>query len=132
MTAKLLEGAPVAEAVLDDVAERVKALAKADKRVGLGTILVGDDAASAGYIRKKHETGELLGIGSYHIDVPASAGQAALLDAVDRFNADPAVDGYLIQHPVPQGFDFGEALERLDPVKDADGLHPVNLGKLVL
>jgi methylenetetrahydrofolate dehydrogenase (NADP+)/methenyltetrahydrofolate cyclohydrolase len=132
MTAKLLAGAPVAEAVLDDVAQRVDALAKLDKRVGLGTIVVGDDAASLGYVRKKHETSELLGIGSYHIDVPASAGQAGLLDAVDRFNADPAVDGYLIQHPVPEGFHFAEALERIDPAKDADGLHPVNLGKLVL
>jgi methylenetetrahydrofolate dehydrogenase (NADP+)/methenyltetrahydrofolate cyclohydrolase len=132
MTAKLLEGAPVAEAVLDDVAQRVRALAKLDKRVGLGTIVVGDDAASLGYVRKKHETSELLGIGSYHIDVPASGGQAALLDAVDRFNADPAVDGYLVQHPVPEGFHFAQALERIDPAKDADGLHPVSLGKLVL
>jgi methylenetetrahydrofolate dehydrogenase (NADP+)/methenyltetrahydrofolate cyclohydrolase len=64
--------------------------------------------------------------------VPASGGQAALLEAVDRFNADPAVDGYLIQHPVPKGFDFNAALMRMSPAKDADGLHPVNLGKLVL
>jgi methylenetetrahydrofolate dehydrogenase (NADP+)/methenyltetrahydrofolate cyclohydrolase len=132
MTARLLEGAPVAEAVLDDVAQRVRALAKLDKRVGLGTIVVGDDAASLGYVRKKHETSERLGIGSYHIDVPASEGQGALLEAVDRFNADPAVDGYLIQHPVPEGFHFAEALGRIDPAKDADGLHPVNLGRLVL
>ncbi|MGH9211003.1 MAG: bifunctional 5,10-methylenetetrahydrofolate dehydrogenase/5,10-methenyltetrahydrofolate cyclohydrolase [Acidimicrobiales bacterium] len=132
MTARQLEGAPVAEAVLADAEHRVRKLAMDGRRVGLGTILVGDDAASLGYIRKKHEICERIGIGSYHIDVPASSGQQALLEAVDQFNADPAVDAYLVQHPVPEGFDFGEALARLDPAKDADGLHPVNLGKLVL
>lgn len=132
MTARLLEGAPVAEAVLADVSERVRALGERGKRVGLGTILVGDDPASAGYVRKKHETCARIGIASHHIDIPADAGQQALLDAVDRFNADPGVDGYLIQLPLPPGFDAGEALERVDPAKDADGLHPVNLGKLVL
>ena len=132
MTARLLEGAPVAERVLADVTERVRILAKDGRSVGLGTILVGDDAASAGYVRKKHEACELVGIASHHIDVAASAGQAALLAAVDRFNADPEIDGYLIQYPLPDGFDFGEAVERMDPAKDADGLHPVSLGKLVL
>jgi methylenetetrahydrofolate dehydrogenase (NADP+) / methenyltetrahydrofolate cyclohydrolase len=132
MTARLLEGAPVAEAVLADVAERVRALAQQGRSVGLGTILVGDDPASAGYVRKKHETCARVGIVSHHIDVPASAGQQALLDAVDRFNADPGVHGYLVQLPLPPGFDAGEALERVDPAKDADGLHPLNLGRLVL
>jgi methylenetetrahydrofolate dehydrogenase (NADP+)/methenyltetrahydrofolate cyclohydrolase len=130
--ARFLEGAPVAEAVLGDVADRVLVLGKGDKRVGLGTILVGEDPASAGYIRRKHETCERLGIGSHHIDVPASVGQPALLDAIEQFNADPAVDAYLVQHPVPNGFDFAAALQRIDPAKDADGLHPVNLGRLVL
>jgi methylenetetrahydrofolate dehydrogenase (NADP+)/methenyltetrahydrofolate cyclohydrolase len=132
MTARLLEGAPVAEAVLDDVAQRVRTLTRGGKSVGLGTILVGDDPASANYVRRKHETCGRVGIVSHHIDVPAPAGQQALLDAVDRFNADPAVDAYLIQLPVPHGFDAGEALARMDPAKDADGLHPINLGKLVL
>jgi methylenetetrahydrofolate dehydrogenase (NADP+)/methenyltetrahydrofolate cyclohydrolase len=132
MTARLLEGAPVVESVLADATERVRLLGKEGRTVGLGTILVGDDAASAGYVRKKHEACELVGITSHHIDIPADAGQGALLEAVDRFNADPGVDGYLIQHPVPAGFDFGEALQRMDPAKDADGLHPVSLGKLVL
>lgn len=132
MTAKLLEGAPVAEAVLADATKRVQALAARGVGVGLGTILVGDDPASANYVRKKHEACERVGVASHHIEVPAAAGQAALLDAVDRFNADPAVDAYLIQLPVPPGFDAGEALARMDPAKDADGLHPVNLGKLVL
>jgi methylenetetrahydrofolate dehydrogenase (NADP+)/methenyltetrahydrofolate cyclohydrolase len=132
MTAKLLEGAPVAEAVLADVAKRVEALARRGKGVGLGTILVGDDQASAGYVRKKHETCERVGIASHHIEVAADAGQQALLDAVAAFNADDRVDGYLIQLPVPDGFDAGEALALMGPAKDADGLHPVNLGKLVL
>jgi len=118
--------------VLADVTERVRVLAKEGHSVGLGTILVGDDPASAGYVRKKHEACELVGIGSHHIDVPASGTQADLLAAVDRFNADPDVSGYLIQYPVPDHFDFGEALERMEPAKDADGLHPVSLGKLVL
>jgi methylenetetrahydrofolate dehydrogenase (NADP+) / methenyltetrahydrofolate cyclohydrolase len=132
MTAKLLEGAPVADAVLGDVAKRVEALADRGKGVGLGTILVGDDEASARYVARKHEACERVGIASHHAGIPADAGQQALLEAVDRFNADAGVDGYLIQLPVPDGFDAGEALSRMDPDKDADGLHPVNLGRLVL
>jgi methylenetetrahydrofolate dehydrogenase (NADP+) / methenyltetrahydrofolate cyclohydrolase len=132
VTAKLLEGAPVAEAVLADVAKRVEALAAAGKGVGLGTILVGDDEASARYVARKHEACERVGIASHHAGIPADAGHRALIEAVDRFNADPGVDAYIIQLPVPDGFDAGEALARMDPEKDADGLHPVNLGKLVL
>jgi methylenetetrahydrofolate dehydrogenase (NADP+) / methenyltetrahydrofolate cyclohydrolase len=132
MTAQLLAGAPVAEAVLADVATRVDALRSQGKDVGLGTILVGDDQASAGYVRKKHETCEQVGIASHHIDVPGDGTQADLLAAVERFNADPAVDAYLIQHPVPRQFDFNAALTAMDPAKDGDGLHPVSLGKLVL
>jgi methylenetetrahydrofolate dehydrogenase (NADP+) / methenyltetrahydrofolate cyclohydrolase len=132
MTARLLEGAPVVEAVLSDVAERVQVLSQRGKGVGLGTILVGDDPASARYVSKKHEACGRVGIVSRNVEIPASAGQQALLDAVDRLNADPEVDGYLIQLPLPPGFDAGEALERVDPAKDADGLHPTNLGKLVL
>jgi len=132
MTAQLLAGAPVAEAVLADVTKRVAALAGQGRTVGLGTILVGDDPASAGYVRKKHEACEQVGIRSHHIGVPGDATQADLLAAVDRFNADPAVDGYLIQYPVPPHFDFNAALLAMDPAKDADGLHPASLGKLVL
>jgi methylenetetrahydrofolate dehydrogenase (NADP+)/methenyltetrahydrofolate cyclohydrolase len=132
VTAQLLAGAPVAEAVLDDVAERVAALGAGGRTVGLGTILVGDDAASARYVHKKHETCDQVGIASHHIDVPGDGTQADLLAAVEQFNADPAVDAYLIQHPVPPQFDFNAALEAMDPAKDGDGLHPVSLGKLVL
>jgi methylenetetrahydrofolate dehydrogenase (NADP+)/methenyltetrahydrofolate cyclohydrolase len=132
MLAKLLEGGPVAEAVLRDVKARVEALSRRGKRVGLGTILVGDDPASAGYVRKKHEACAASGIASHHRHVPASASQAEVLAAVDAFNADAAIDGYLIQHPLPAGFDFNQAMLRMDPDKDADGLHPVSLGRLVL
>ena len=132
MTAQLLAGAPVADAVLADVAQRVEGLRARGKGVGLGTILVGADAASAGYVRKKHETCEQVGIASHHIDVPGDGTQADLLAAVERFNADPGVDGFLIQHPVPPQYDFNAALGAMDPDKDADGLHPVSLGKLVL
>ena len=132
MTAQLLAGGPVAEAVLDDVRSRVEALAARGVTPGLGTILVGDDDASAGYVRKKHETCESVGFTSQHISVPADAPPAALDEAVATFNEDPAVDGYIIQHPVPSGFDFNAALFAMDPDKDADGLHPTNLGKLVL
>jgi methylenetetrahydrofolate dehydrogenase (NADP+)/methenyltetrahydrofolate cyclohydrolase len=132
MAAKLLEGAPVADAVLADVKARVAALARKGRKVGLGTILVGDDKASAGYVRKKHEICGGVGMVSHHLDVSADAAQRDLLAAVDRFNADPGVDAFLIQHPVPAGFDFNQAMLRMRPDKDADGLHPVNLGKLVL
>jgi methylenetetrahydrofolate dehydrogenase (NADP+)/methenyltetrahydrofolate cyclohydrolase len=132
MAAQLLAGAPVAEAVLAEVAERVQKLAAAGRTVGLGTILVGDDAPSAGYVRKKHDACVTAGIVSHHIHVPGDASPIALLDAVAHFNADPSIDAYLVQHPVPAGFDFNAALSAMDPAKDADGLHPVNLGRLVL
>lgn len=132
MPAQLLEGKPVAEAVLQNAARRAAKLKSHGVTPGLGTILVGDDGASAGYVRKKHETCEQVGLASFHQEIAADAGQEELLAAVDRFNQDPRVHGFLIQHPVPRGFDFNQALLRMDPAKDADGLHPVNLGKLVL
>ncbi len=132
MSAQLLEGAPVADAVLAEVETRVKEMGEAGVTPGLGTILVGDDGPSAGYVARKHETCERIGLNSFNTEIPADAGQQALLDAVDDFNANPEVDAYLIQHPVPDGFDFNEALARMDPAKDADGLHPTSLGKLVL
>jgi methylenetetrahydrofolate dehydrogenase (NADP+) / methenyltetrahydrofolate cyclohydrolase len=127
-----MPGAPVADAVYAEVAERVAKLAAVGKNVGLGTILVGDDPASAGYIAKKHEMCEKYGLISLHRDIPATAGQSELLDAVAHFNADPAIDAFLVQNPVPDGFDFNQAMAAVDPAKDADGLHPVNLGLLAL
>ncbi|NNE72878.1 MAG: bifunctional 5,10-methylenetetrahydrofolate dehydrogenase/5,10-methenyltetrahydrofolate cyclohydrolase [Acidimicrobiales bacterium] len=132
MTAQFLAGGPVADAVLEDV--RVRALALADRGItpGLGTILVGDDEASAGYVRKKHETCLEVGVKSFHQHLPADATQADLMAAVESFNTNPEVDGFILQLPVPNGLDANEALGAIDPAKDADGLHPTNLGKLVL
>ena len=132
MTAQLLAGAPVADSVLDEVKIRTRALIEKGIKPGLGTILVGEDSASAGYVRKKHETCEAVGLASQHIEIPSDASPNALLDAVDSFNRDPEVHAHIIQHPVADGFDFNTALSLMSPEKDADGLHPVNLGKLVL
>jgi methylenetetrahydrofolate dehydrogenase (NADP+) / methenyltetrahydrofolate cyclohydrolase len=132
MAAIMMPGGPVADAVYADVGQRVQALHAAGTTVGLGTILVGDDPASAGYIAKKHEMCERYGIVSLHQQIPAYATQADLMAAVAQFNADPAVDAFLVQNPVPKGFDFNAAVMAVDPAKDADGLHPVNLGLLAL
>jgi methylenetetrahydrofolate dehydrogenase (NADP+) / methenyltetrahydrofolate cyclohydrolase len=128
----LMPGAPVADAVRADVADRVARLKAAGRRVGLATILVGDDPASAGYVAKKHEACEAVGIDSYDERLPADGSQADLLAVIDRLNADPRVDAYLLQNPVPPGYDFNEAVGAIDPAKDADGLHPTNLGRLAL
>src|SRR5580704_13917800 len=106
MTAILMPGGPVADAVYAEVGARVRALSEAGTTVGLGTILVGDDPASVGYIAKKHEMCQRYGLVSLHQEIPVDATQADLLAAVARFNADPAVDAFLIQNPVPPGFDF--------------------------
>ena len=132
MAAEFLAGGPVAEAVLADVKSRVGVLEESGVTPGLGTILVGDDPASAGYVRKKHEACEEAGLASRNTVVPVDAPSSALDEAVVQFNEDPAVDAFIIQHPVPDGFDFNAALAAMDPAKDADGLHPVNLGRLVL
>jgi methylenetetrahydrofolate dehydrogenase (NADP+)/methenyltetrahydrofolate cyclohydrolase len=122
----------VVEAVTAEIAERVAKLAADGVTVGLGTILVGDNEASARYVRMKQEACARVGMASPHIHVPASGTQSDLMAAVERFNGDPAVHAYLIQYPVPSHFDYNQALETMDPAKDADGLHPVNLGLLAL
>ncbi len=127
-----MSGAPVAETVLADVGARVTALGRAGKVVGLGTILVGDDPASAHYVARKHEMCQRFGMASVDIRIPAAAGQEELLSAIGQLNADPAVDGFLVQNPVPPGYDYAEALALVSPAKDVDGLHPVNLGYLAL
>lgn len=132
MSAIVMSGAPVADAVLASVAVGVERLAAAGKTVGLGTILVGDDPPSVHYVARKHEVSERFGIGSFDVRIPAGARQEDLLQAVDQLNDDRAVDGFLIQNPVPPGFDYAEALARMNPAKDVDGLHPVNLGYLTL
>jgi methylenetetrahydrofolate dehydrogenase (NADP+)/methenyltetrahydrofolate cyclohydrolase len=132
MTAIMMSGAPVAEAVLAEVGERVAKLATDGITVGLGTLLVGDDPASAGYVRKKHEACEALGLMSLHRELPADATQADVEAAVRAFNDDPQVDAFLIQYPIPAHLDFNAALALMAPDKDADGLHPISLGNLVL
>jgi methylenetetrahydrofolate dehydrogenase (NADP+) / methenyltetrahydrofolate cyclohydrolase len=132
MAARLLEGKAVADAVLEDLKTRITRLQTKNVTPGLGTILVGSDPASAGYVRKKHEACESVGMMSFHREIPETATQQDLLTAVDDFNNNPNVHAYIIQYPVPKGFDFNEAMTRMKSEKDADGLHPVNLGKLVL
>lgn len=132
MTANLMPGGPVADAVLTDVQERVAKL-RADGVVpGLGTILVGDDSASEGYIRMKQAKAAELGFTSPHIHLPPTATQDELVAAVRSFNDDPAVDAVLVQHPIPGHLDFDAALMEMDPDKDVDGLHPTNMGRLAL
>ena len=130
--AVLMLGAPVVDAIKADIAERVAKLAAEGVRVGLGTILVGDDPASARYVAMKRAACEELGISAPHVHIDASGSQSDLMAAVDRFNRDPGIHGFLVQNPVPAGFDFNEAMQAIDPAKDADGLHPVNLGLLGL
>jgi len=132
MTAKLLEGAVVAAAVMEDVAARAAVLTSKGTTPGLATVLVGDDPASAGYVRKKHEACAEVGIYSRNAELPADVSQSELHRAIRELNDDPAIHGFLIQHPLPGGLDFGRALLEMDPAKDADGLHPESIGKLAI
>lgn len=132
MTARLLPGGPVADAVFADLAPRIDALVAAGHRPGLGTILVGDDSASAGYIRMKMDKATELGFTSPHIHLPQDATQADVLAAVREMNDADDVDSVLIQNPTPPQIDFDAAMLALDPDKDVDGLHPVNMGRLAL
>ena len=126
-----LKGVPVLAAEKVRLAERITALRAQGVTPGLGTLLVGDDPASAKYVAMKHRNCAELGIASHHEHLPADATQAQVEDVVERWNADEAVDAYLMQHPFPRHLDFEAALLRVDPAKDVDGLHPVNLGRLV-
>jgi methylenetetrahydrofolate dehydrogenase (NADP+) / methenyltetrahydrofolate cyclohydrolase len=132
MSAKLLEGKPVAESVMRQLMVRAAALRSRGVMPGLATILVGEDPASAGYVRKKHDACASAGFWSENIHLPARTTQDELHAAVDRLNADGRVHAFLIQHPLPAPLDFGRALLRMDPGKDADGLHPANLGRLAI
>lgn len=132
MAAILLEGEPVAARIKAEVADRAAVLAREGVHVGLGTVLVGDDAPSARYVALKHEDCAALGIYSVGEHLPATATQDEVMEVIARFNADPKVSAYLVQLPLPAGLDEERALLAVDPTKDADGLHPVNLGRLVL
>ncbi|HZN18285.1 MAG TPA: bifunctional methylenetetrahydrofolate dehydrogenase/methenyltetrahydrofolate cyclohydrolase [Micromonosporaceae bacterium] len=132
MTATTLDGKATAAAIKDDLRARVKALSNRGLVPGLGTVLVGDDPASRAYVNGKHRDCAEVGIASIRRELPATASQAAVEDVVAELNADPACRGYLVQLPLPGHLDTQRVLERVDPDKDADGLHPVNLGRLVL
>ena len=130
--ARMLPGKPVAAAVLADVAERVAKLKARGIVPSLATILVGDDDASAGYIRVKQRQAEELGFDSPHAHLAASAPQEELHDTIQTYNNDPLVHGMLVQHPIPGHLDYDAALAGMDPDKDVDGMHPLNVGRLSL
>jgi methylenetetrahydrofolate dehydrogenase (NADP+)/methenyltetrahydrofolate cyclohydrolase len=132
MTATLLDGEALAARMRSELRGRVQAVADAGPPPGLGTILVGDDAASARYVAMKHADCAEVGIASFDERLPADCGQAALEAAIRRFDDDPAVDAFLVQLPLPAGLDEERALLAVLPDKDVDGLHPVNLGRLVM
>ena len=132
MTARILDGEALAARIRSELTDRVARLRAEGVTPGLGTVLVGDDPASARYVAMKHEDCEQVGLSSVGARLPADASQAQLLDVIARFNADPALHGYLVQLPLPAGLDEEAALLAVDPAKDVDGLHPVNLGRLVM
>ena len=132
MSASILDGKATAAEVKADLKERVAALAARGIAPGLGTILVGDDPGSRAYVAGKHRDCAQVGVASIRRDLPATATQGEVEEAVAELNADPACTGYIVQLPLPSGLDEKRVLNLMDPAKDADGLHPVNLGKLVL
>ena len=132
MTARILDGKAVALAIREDLTLRVAELARRGITPGLGTVLVGDDPGSRAYVRGKHRDSAQVGIASIGRELPADASQDEVEAVVDELNADPACTGFLVQLPLPAGLDAQRVLHRIDPDKDADGLHPLNLGKLVL
>jgi methylenetetrahydrofolate dehydrogenase (NADP+) / methenyltetrahydrofolate cyclohydrolase len=132
MTAIILDGKATAAAIRADLTDRVAKLAQAGLTPGLGTVLVGDDPGSHSYVNGKHRDCGQVGILSIRRDLPADATQQQVEDAVAELNADPACTGYIVQLPLPVGLDPQPVLAMIDPARDADGLQPANLGKLVL
>ena len=129
MSAKILDGKATAEAIKKELAVKVAAMST---RPGLGTVLVGDDPGSHSYVGGKHKDCAEVGITSIRIDLPATATQADVLAAIKDLNNSPECTGYIVQLPLPKGISANVILESIDPNKDADGLHPLNLGKLVI
>jgi methylenetetrahydrofolate dehydrogenase (NADP+) / methenyltetrahydrofolate cyclohydrolase len=132
MTATTLDGKATLATIKDELKVRVKALADAGRTPGLGTVLVGDDPGSHAYVAGKHRDCADVGIVSLRRDLPATASQGDVEAAVAELNADPTCTGFLVQLPLPAGLDEQRVLELVDPAKDADGLHPMSLGRLVL
>ncbi|AFA72687.1 bifunctional protein FolD [Gordonia polyisoprenivorans VH2] len=127
-----LDGKATRDEIFTDLAARVEKLRSAGVTPGLGTILVGDDPGSQSYVKGKHADCARIGVSSIRKDLPADTTTEDLDAAIDELNADPACTGYIVQLPLPKHLDENAALERIDPAKDADGLHPINLGRLVL
>ena len=132
MTAQKLDGVATAAAIKAELATRVAALRERGVVPGLATVLVGEDPASQNYVRMKHRDCEQVGISSIRVELPADATAAQVEDAIRGLNADDACTGYIVQLPIPKHLDENWALSLIDPDKDADGLHPINLGRLVL
>ena len=132
MSATKLDGTLYRDEIFSDLAQRVAALKDKGITPGLATVLVGEDPGSQSYVKMKHRDCEKLGINSIRKDLPADITQEELEAVIDELNADDACTGYIVQLPLPKHLDENAILERIDPAKDADGLHPVNLGKLVL
>jgi methylenetetrahydrofolate dehydrogenase (NADP+) / methenyltetrahydrofolate cyclohydrolase len=132
MTARILDGKALAETIKAELRARVSTLAERGVVPGLGTVLVGDDPGSHAYVRGKHRDCAQVGIASIQVELPASTSQEELASVIAGLNADPTCTGYIVQLPLPSHLDDNAALALVDPDKDADGLHPVNLGKLVL
>ena len=132
MTAQILDGEALLEATKAELAGRIEALLERGVTPGLGTILVGDDPSSASYVDRKHRNCEEMGIVSFHQSLPATATQEEVQATIQAFNDAPQVDAFLVQLPLPQGLDEEAALLAVHPDKDVDGLHPVNLGRLVM
>ena len=132
MPAVVLDGRKTAAFVKAQLASRVGKLAASGIRPGLGTVLVGDDPGSHAYVGGKHRDCAEVGIASIRVDLPERTTQAELEAQIARLNADPEVTGYIVQLPLPRHLDANRILESMDPSKDADGLHPMNLGRLVL
>ncbi|MFK3676295.1 bifunctional methylenetetrahydrofolate dehydrogenase/methenyltetrahydrofolate cyclohydrolase [Microbacterium sp. NPDC090218] len=132
MTAKILDGKAAAAAIRAELTERVAALKAKGITPGIATVLVGADPASQLYVGMKHRQSEGIGMNSIQRELPADATQAEVEALIDDLNADPACHGYIVQLPLPKHLDTDAILERIDPAKDADGLHPTNLGRLVL
>jgi methylenetetrahydrofolate dehydrogenase (NADP+)/methenyltetrahydrofolate cyclohydrolase len=132
VTATVLDGKAFRDEIFVDLAQRVAALTAAGRTPGLGTVLVGSDPGSQAYVRGKHADCAQVGITSIRRDLPADTTTEQLNSVIDELNADPACTGYIVQLPLPRHLDENAALERIDPDRDADGLHPMNLGRLVL
>ncbi len=132
MAATLLDGNALLDTVKDDLRARIKHLGEKGITPGLGTILVGDDPPSHAYVRLKREDSAEIGVKSIHTELPATVSQQELLGIIDQYNRAPDVDAFILQVPLPDHLDAEAALLAIDPDKDADGLHPVNLGKLVM